>query len=64
MGPRALIGALGVMVGADLWASTGVENIVPSSLGTMVIWCGALSLDNSRVLAHLDRTSSPVLLER
>ncbi len=62
LGPRALIGALYARVGADLWASTRVDNIVLLSAGTMVIWYGASSLGMSRVLAHLDGTLFPVLL--
>ncbi len=34
LGPRTLIRALGARVGADLWASTGVDNIVLLSAGT------------------------------
>jgi hypothetical protein len=58
LGRRALIGALGARVWADLWASTGEDNFVLSSAGRTVIRYVALSLGRSRVLALLDGMSS------
>jgi hypothetical protein len=64
LGPRALIGALSARVGADLWASTKVDNIVSLSAGTTGIWYGASSSGMLPVLARLDRASFPVSLGR
>jgi hypothetical protein len=64
LGPRVLRGALHARVGADLWASTKVDNIVLLSVGTTVIWYGVSSSGTSQLLDHLDGTLFPVLLGR